>query len=76
MRVGKTIRVVTSPKRRVRKANEPHIPQIEEPIPVDIPGKKKIKREVEASSVFKYSYRLSWGAMVVSRNPYILTSVV
>ena len=35
MRIGKTIKVVTSPKRDVRKAGE----KVEKPIPVKIPEK-------------------------------------
>jgi hypothetical protein len=49
MRVGKTIIITTSPKRNVRKAGEKPNPWKEQPIPVEIPKKKKVKKEEEVS---------------------------
>lgn len=43
MKIGKSVKVVTSPKRNIRKAGERPDPRA---IPVEIPKKKKV--EVEA----------------------------
>lgn len=41
MKIGKTIEVVTSPKREIRKAGE----KVEKPIPVELPVKNPQKAD-------------------------------
>lgn len=50
MKIGKTIKVVTSPKRNIQKANKKKAP---ESIPVKMPEK------VPATAEWKYAYH--WG---------------
>jgi hypothetical protein len=76
MKIGKTISTGTSPKRDIRKANEPRKdPRIEQPIPVEIPKRRKVKKEQEVESAQEWRFMYGWGARYVIQDPYINTGV-
>jgi hypothetical protein len=61
MRIGKTIKVVTSPRRDVRKAGE----RVEKPIPVKIPEEVPVKAE------WKVEWRMMYGVRATSQSAYL-----
>lgn len=58
MKVGKTVKVHTSPQRKIEKVGQ----KTERPIPVYIPEKEK----VPAQAKWKMEYRMYWGLDVAT----------
>lgn len=64
MRIGKTVKIITSPKRTARKFNEK---KQEKPVPVNIP--KKVPEEVQA-----WKYMPMWGMKYINHSYYLTAS--